>query len=264
MEVDGSISAVVFDVQRFALHDGPGIRTTVFVKGCPLRCAWCHNPEAMSPQPERMTMPCVDSLDPAEQTTRLVGKTWSMAEVMAVVLRDRAYYERSGGGLTVSGGEPLCQLRFTTALLTAARQQQIHTCLDTSGMASRHSMEAVLPWVDLFLFDYKVTGQAKHDIWTGASERVILGNLALLDQAGAVVELRCPIIPGVNDDEEHFAAIRALRRRHRCIRSVRVMPHHDIGRGKWTALGRPAPDFRNATAQEVDRWRAQCQVDGRT
>ena len=202
-------SGNLFDLQRFSLHDGPGIRTAVFMKGCPLRCVWCHNPESQSRKPQisfraevcalcaacvaackqnahvvnataaatpvgghefhreacKVCGKCVEAC--VYEALQLSGKETTVEIVMAEVLRDRPYYASSGGGLTLTGGEPLAQLDFTVELLTAARSAGIHTCLETSGYASRRAFEKVLPLVDLFLYDYKVTDPRRHREWTG-------------------------------------------------------------------------------------------------
>jgi pyruvate formate lyase activating enzyme len=270
---------VVFDVERFAITDGPGIRTTVFLKGCPLRCAWCQNPEGMSARPEVLYFEhlcggcraCVGVCEkeahvfegtkhvfrrdrctacgrcaeacPAEALS-LSGREMSVDDVMGVVLRDRAFYERSGGGMTLSGGEPMSQPRFAEALLAAAREEGLSTALDTSGVAQWSDYEAVLPLVDLFLFDVKDTDAARHREYTGVDPAAILDSLRRLDEAGAAIRIRCVIVPGVNDAPEHIARAREMARSLKRCAGIDVLRYHALGHGKWRALGREPKEFR--------------------
>ena len=266
------IKGTVFDVQRCSLHDGPGIRTTVFAKGCPLRCVWCHNPESISPEPEltffvdkcvgcgacaavcpkkahlvedgrrelrrsicRRCFRCVDVCD--FDALRVAGREWTVGEVMDLVLRDRIFYEESGGGLTVSGGEPLMQPAFLEALLAETRREGLRTCLDTSGAAGADVFERILPLVDLFLFDYKATDPDRHRELTGADNTAILRNLNRLCRAGATVRLRCPLVPGVNDDDGHLRGIADLCRRYPDLQGVDVMAYHGLAHQKYERFG---------------------------
>ena len=291
MPLATAADGMVFDIQRFSVHDGPGIRTTVFLKGCPLRCQWCHNPESWSPDPElsyRADL-CLDCLDcvavcptGAQQATdgvhvldheacqacgdcvdvcsqgalRVIGGRMSVDEVMAEVLRDGAYYASSGGGLTLSGGEPLAQAEFAWALLRAAKRHGLHTCLDTSGYAPAETLRAVAGDVDLFLWDYKATGEEKHRELTGVEGEPILANLDWLMAHGARVALRCPMIPGVNDAPEHLAAIAALSARYPELEAVDVLPYHALARHKAEQIGFHAPlgDLPSADEQTIAGW----------
>lgn len=268
------MTGIVFDIQRFALHDGPGIRTTVFLKGCPLQCLWCHNPEsqAFAPQlshnPERCgTCPAcleakergVASLKPAAAYVEacpngaftLIGEPMTVERVMDEVMRDEAYYRRSGGGLTLSGGEPLAQFDFALALLKAAKERGLHTCLDTSGAVSERKIAEVAEFVDLFLFDYKATDPAEHQRLTGASNARILANLDFLYRRGARIRLRCPLIPSVNDTPEHLGGIAALSARYPDLESVEVMAYHDLGKDKAARVGMTYPLPHVPTADEA-------------
>lgn len=243
---------IVFDIQRAAMHDGPGIRTTVFLKGCPLRCLWCHNPESQSPSPQR------------GKSGKIYGREMTVDEVMATVVRDRRYYATSGGGLTVSGGEPTVQFAFCLALLGAARREAIHTCLDTCGCAPWEKFERLLPLVDLFLYDYKATGDDDCRRLTGAGDDLVKDNLARICAAGGRVRLRCPIIPGVNDSPGHFAAIAALAKKPPQIEAIDLMPYHDIGRAKYDDLGRPRPGLAThiPDGRETRSWLAALAAAG--
>jgi pyruvate formate lyase activating enzyme len=216
---------IVFDIQRSAMHDGPGIRTTVFLKGCPLRCFWCHNPESQALPPQ------------TGLGGKIYGRAMSVEAVMAVVRRDIAFYRASGGGLTISGGEPTFQADFCVALLRAAKAEGLHTCLDTSGCFSAAMRERVRPLTDLFLFDWKATGADRHRALTGVSEEPIRANLESLLEAGAAVWLRCPLVPTVNDQPEHLRAIAELSRRYPALGRVDILPYHRTGAGKWRDLG---------------------------
>ncbi|WP_309383237.1 radical SAM protein [Cerasicoccus frondis] len=214
---------VVFDIQRASLHDGPGLRTTVFLKGCPLRCAWCHNPESQQRAPQM------------GQSGKVYGCWMSVEEVMAVVRADRAFYESSGGGLTISGGEPTVQFEFCLALLATAKADGIHTCLDTCGQVSPKRLSQLLPWVDLFHYDLKHFDPHEHQRWTGVDGKLILQNLRMLIEAGARIHLRCPIVPGVNDNQDHEAFLQEWESREE-IEFLERLNYHSIGNAKYEDL----------------------------
>lgn len=257
-----AMKGIIFDIKKFAVHDGPGIRTTVFLKGCPLRCAWCHNPEGIAPGPEIMVFAdrcvrgCRDCLAacprgalkkvrnailldrglcdgcgacaevcPAE-ALQSAGRTVSVAAVMDEVARDIPFYERSDGGVTFSGGEPLAQPEFLRELLLACRAQSIHTAVDTSGHAPFSAYEKLLPLVDLFLYDLKIIDDERHRRFTGVSNRLILENLEKLSRSGAALSLRVPLLPGVNDADDDLRALArfcsALAKRH----PLHILPYH--------------------------------------
>jgi len=226
--LEDAATGIVFDIQRASLHDGPGLRTTVFLKGCPLRCAWCHNPESQHLPPE------------TGKSGKVYGKTMSAEDVMAVVRADCPYYEHSGGGLTLSGGEPTVQFDFCLALLRAAQAEGIHTCLDTCGHFPADRLDALLPLVDLWHYDFKLGNPAEALRWTGVDGQRIGENLATLMRTEAVIRLRCPIIPGVNDTPEHHARIEAFRQSGR-FETVEALSYHTIGASKYEDLGRPTP-----------------------
>ncbi|MBQ7475234.1 MAG: glycyl-radical enzyme activating protein [Clostridia bacterium] len=275
---------LVFNIQRFSLHDGPGIRTGVFLKGCPLRCRWCHNPEGFTMAAELEYNPvkcigcgrctvcpegchriadgahlfdrtgcvkcfrCVDAC-PAGALLR-AGREYTVDEVMETVEKDRPYYENSGGGLTVSGGEPLLQWEFTLALLKEARARGIDTAIETSGFAPSEVIKAISSYVDVFLFDYKVTDPGDHEKYTGVPRAPILENLRLLNEEGRRVVLRCPIIPGVNDDDGHFDAIAELSRELDSVFRVDLEPYHELGTAKYPKFGKEASFSAEPPAKE--------------
>jgi glycyl-radical enzyme activating protein len=267
------VKGLIFDIQRFSLHDGPGIRTTVFLKGCPLRCIWCHNPESMKMAPqlrykkEKCTgctscvSMCSNSAHDVVEGIHIVdfarckfsgrcaevcafgalqqiGREMTLEEIMAEVIKDQLYYENSGGGITISGGEPMLQFPFVMELLKQAGDMGVHTCIETSGYADIEKYRGILPLVDLFLFDYKATGEEQHKALTGMGQELILSNLDFLAQNGARIILRCPLIPGINDQIEHLQAISLLSRKYERIEGVEILPYHDYAKGKWVEIGK--------------------------
>lgn len=240
-------TGIIFDIKRYAIHDGPGIRTAVFLKGCPLNCLWCHNPQSISPKLETAFYKdrCV-SCGRCDEGCRfgarqMIGRTVTVGDVMQTVRKDAAYYANSGGGLTVSGGEPLMQPHFTLGLLQAAREEGIHTCLDTSGYASFDILKPLIPYTDLFLFDIKETDDQKHREYTGVGNQLIFENLRRLDEESAELVIRCPIVPGLNDRPDHFEGIRQLMSSLRHVKKVEINPFHPYGADMAAALGREYP-----------------------
>jgi pyruvate formate lyase activating enzyme len=221
---------LVFDIQRSSLHDGPGLRTTVFLKGCPLKCAWCHNPESKSPHPQKGL------------SSKVYGEWMDVESVMASVLADREYYETSGGGMTLSGGEATQQYDFCKILLKAAKDEGIHTCLDTCGQVNSHKLEALIPLVDLFHYDYKIASGSEHKHWTGSDGTLIQQNLNMLVDKGCAIILRCPIIPGVNDTIAHRKSLDLFRESPQFL-GVEELPYHRTGEEKYRDLGMEIPDF---------------------
>ena len=272
-------TGVCFDLQRYAIHDGPGIRTTVFLKGCPLFCSWCHNPEGRRPEPEihLFTERCIRcgsclevcpirtatapvSLPMADRpgcthcgccadaclsdARRLVGRTTTVHELLDEIERDRPFYEESGGGVTFSGGEPLLQIAFLLECLRACRRRRIHTAVDTCGYTSREQILDVAGQTDLFLYDLKILDEHRHYNETGVPLAPILENLRALDGAGAEILVRVPILPGINDDADNIDAIGALLSSLVRTRCVHLLPYHPMASGKYQRMGVASPPAR--------------------
>lgn len=267
---------LVFDIQHFCLDDGPGIRTTVFLKGCPLRCIWCHNAEGLSPNPQiyfahekclrcgmcaevcpenvhsfpnhvhetdfsacAMCGACVKVC--SSEALRVAGKRMTAQDILKEVLKDKPFYDQSEGGITLSGGEPLLQGEFACELAELCAQNGLHVCVETSGYCSNRTIQQIMPYVNLFLFDYKHYDPEKHKLYTGADNRLILQNLQFLSENGKHIILRCPIIPGCNDSEPHYEAIAELANKLHGVIEIHIEPYHPFGLSKYRSIGRDAP-----------------------
>ena len=229
-ELTARVKGLVLDVEHSATKDGPGIRTVVFLKGCLLRCIWCHNPESWSFQPETVE----DTVRGGKLT---YGKERTVADVLEEVLRDKPFYDASGGGLTLSGGEPLAQAKFATELFRAAKDAGVHTAVETCGHLPRKVLEDVRPYVDLWLYDVKGMDGELHRKHTQVDNRLILENLRWLDGQGAKIVLRCPMIPGLNDSEANLAALAALADALDGVSRIDVEPYSPFGTDKGRQLG---------------------------
>ena len=281
----------VFNIQRFSLFDGPGVRTVVFLKGCPLRCIWCHNPEGIRREPQIMynsqrCIACGECIEmcpknlhiiqnglhgylrdgcegcgkcakacPTEAVS-LAGRLMDTEAVMTAVMRDLSLYKESGGGLTLSGGEPLYQGEFAISLLSAAKEQGITTCVETCGQAKREVIAEAAKYTDDFYFDYKATGDEMHKKLCGVPQTVILENLALLCELGARVTLRCPIVEDENEFPDHIRGIGETAGKYSCIKEVHLEPYHRLGVSKSEKLGETSA--YDGKAPERSRLEAYC------
>ena len=267
---------MIFDIQKFSLHDGPGIRTTVFFKGCNMNCRWCHNPESLKRTPQvfynenicahcmacaavcktganikegerhRLRFEKCEACGKCEDACvytalKMAGREMTVDAVMKEIMSDLVFYEHSGGGATFSGGEPTLQPGFLLALLRECKNKGVHTCLDTNGVTPPDILERLIDLTDLFLLDYKITGEEAHVKYTGQPLKAVMDSLELLESRSAKVILRCPIIPGINDDEKHRSKINELKEKFTCVQSAEDMEYHELGRGKWKAIGLTPP-----------------------
>lgn len=239
------MEGTIINVTRFCTDDGPGIRTTVFLKGCPLRCVWCHNPESQCPEAERYL------------TGETVGKRVDTREILEEAERDIPFYACSGGGVTVSGGEPLLQPEFTGEILRLCKEKGIHTAVETSGFGSVGAVETALAHCDLVLFDIKETEEGNHLAYTGVPLGPILENLRHIERMQIPVVLRLPIIPGLNDRKEHFQKVKDLASRLSCCKGVQIMPYHKLGEYKYRQLGREYPYscLQEPEKETVEAWK---------
>ena len=219
----------IFDIQRFSVHDGPGVRTIVFLKGCPLRCRWCCNPESQSYEIEQMLQ---------NGAVKTVGRDVTVDEVLKTVLKDRIYYRRSGGGMTLSGGEMLMQPQFAQALLKAAKQNGITTAVESTGFAPFSTIEKLLPYIDTFLMDIKHIDSAVHKEYTSQPNELILENALRIAKSGTHLIIRTPVIPGFNDSAEDIAAIARFASSLPGVNEMHILPYHRIGQDKYSGLGR--------------------------
>lgn len=282
-------TATIFDIERNSYVDGPGIRTTVFFKGCNLRCAWCHNPESQSaapqmlyyrdkctgcgkcrqvcPTPEKCTLCGRCTIFCPVDARNVCGKKYTADEVMEEIEKDTAFYRNSGGGVTFSGGECMLQADFLAELLKRCREKGIHTAVDTAGHVPFGSFEKVLPYTDLFLYDIKCFDTQKHKKYVGVGNELILENLQKLLEAGAAVWIRIPVIPGVNDSVEEMKEIREFL--ERCdglqlsekasdsgIQRVELLPYHAMGENKYRAMDAEPTVFSAPSEEKMRELRA--------
>ena len=265
---------MIFDIKRYAIHDGPGIRTTVFLKGCPLKCLWCHNPEGIAREREFMwwkekCIACRDCqnactkgaislsddsllLDPLKcdlcgacvdvchsQALKLVGKKMTVAQAIKEIEKDMVFYDESGGGVTFSGGEPLMQPYFLHSLLKACKELGIHTTVDTCGYANPKVLLKISKHVDLFLYDLKMINDEKHIKFTGVSNKLILENLKKLSEKRQKIIMRFPLIPGVNDDEKDILELGMFVSSLKIVRELSILPYHKAGFEKLKRMKKP-------------------------
>ncbi|HOA20588.1 MAG TPA: glycyl-radical enzyme activating protein [Sedimentibacter sp.] len=278
------MKASIFNIQKFSIHDGPGIRTTVFFKGCPLQCIWCHNPESQNLGKEILydknkctlcgscikicqnnaielkdndleinmdkctfcgdcTVCCINS------AKQIAGKEYTVDEVMKEVLKDRVFYKNSKGGVTLSGGEPLIYAAFVEELLMELKKENIHTAVDTCGAVDFKVLERISKYTDLFLYDIKSMDEEKHILYTGVSNKNIINNLINLSKIHNNINLRLPIIEGINADENHIFEILKLIKNTN-IKKINLLPYHDIAMHKYEKLGRKYYEYMKRPADE--------------
>ena len=303
-----NVKGRIFDIQRYSIHDGKGIRTIVFLKGCVLRCRWCCNPESQEYAIQTMLVPDImpfgmpngsgvlEADGKLRRKPKTVGEDVTVAEVMETVERDRPYYWRSGGGLTLSGGESLCQPEFAAALLRAAKERVINTAMESMGCAKFEVIKMLLPWLDHYLMDIKHMDAAKHKEFTGRSNELMLENARKIaaysqevasgakplgtmgpEQGGGFrarmeLSIRVPVIPTFNDSEEEIRQIARFADSLPGVRRLCLLPYHRLGQDKYEGLGREylMPDILPPTAEKMEQLkravegssRLACQIGG--
>ena len=229
------MKGIVFSFKRFSVHDGPGIRQTVFFKGCPLNCWWCHNPESQDIKSEKaIRKNILDGFTYEQEET--IGKLMNVNEVMREITQDSIFYDESGGGVTFSGGEPLLQHDFLSNILDSCNKMGIHTAIDTSGYASKKVIKKIAGKTNLFLYDLKLMDDEMHKKYTGVSNKPILENLKYLNGIGKKVIIRFPVIPGVNDTDENIQAMKKFLKTLKNIREISLLPYHNIANHKYEKI----------------------------
>lgn len=230
------MQGVIFDIKHYAIHDGPGIRQTIFFKGCALGCWWCHNPESRSQEP--FTYNKKEKIDGrVVKVTETVGKKYSVDELLKVIEKDMVFFEESGGGVTISGGEPLQQYDFLLKLLKECKKRDIHTCLDTTGLAQQDKMAEIAQYTDHFLYDIKHIDNEQHRKYTGVHNEAILANLSYIDSIGKDIWIRYVLVPGINDDEGDLLKMLAFLKELKHVKKINILPYHKIGGQKYHRFG---------------------------
>jgi pyruvate formate lyase activating enzyme len=259
------MKGLIFSIRRYSIHDGPGIRVTLFMKGCPLNCKWCHNPEGISPLQESV----VNILRVGEKEfcrNENAGKYYSMEEILSLLDRDRAFMDHSKGGVTFSGGEPMLQFDFLYSTIKACRERGYQTAIDTSGYSPPEHFESLIPYTDLFLFDIKHLDEIKHFDATGVSNSLILENYRLILEKASAVALRIPVIPGFNDDPDHVGKLVQfiISTKTNALVKINLLPYHRTGSSKYRRFS--LPDRMEGTAppdaSEMEKLKKQFQATG--
>lgn len=254
----------IFDIQRYSIHDGPGIRTIVFLKGCALRCKWCCNPESQEYSIQKMMV---------NDKEKIIGRDVTVEEVMEIVEKDRPYYRRSGGGLTLSGGESLCQPEFARSLLMAAQEVGISTAMESMGYAKYEVIESILPYLDDYLMDIKHVNTRKHQEFTGESNELMLENAVKIAYSRKTnLSIRVPVIPTFNDTKEEILQIAKFADELPGVERIYLLPYHRLGQGKYEGLGRtyemkdilpPDNEYMEMLKREVEKSTdLRCQIGG--
>lgn len=254
------MKALISDIKRFAVHDGDGIRTTIFFKGCPLKCVWCHNPESLSFKPqiafyENKCIGCGECQKDGfvieeclGEAKILYGKEITVEELIPLLLEDKDFYETSGGGVTLSGGECLCQADFCAELLKSLKEKGINTAVDTCGFVPKEAIDKVLSYTDTFLYDIKAIDEEVHIKCTGQSNKIILENLKYIDSCNKSIEIRIPYVPNYNNNQ--IEKIARFLRPLKSIKKVKVLPYHNYAGSKYAALGMENTLPRNLPTEE--------------
>ena len=259
---DLDVKGRIFDIQRYSIHDGGGIRTIVFLKGCPLRCKWCCNPEGQHYNVEKMTLGGKE---------KIVGQDVTVGEIIDIVERDRIYYRRSGGGLTLSGGESLTQPDFAVALLKTAKERGINTAMESTGFADFSVISRYLPYLDLYLMDIKHMNSAKHKEFTSQPNELILENAKKITDAGARLIVRTPVIPTFNATKEEIGEIAKFASSLKGVTQMHILPYHRIGTDKDKGLNRdysltgiepPSKELMNELLEVVNSYGLKGQIGG--
>ncbi len=268
------MKATIFDIQRNSYVDGPGIRTTVFFKGCNLKCKWCHNPESQNSKKEILFYKnkctgcgrCKDltvddkSFICFNDAKEICGKEYLVDEVFKEVVKDKAYYETSNGGVTFSGGECMLQIDFLCEILKMCKENDIHTAVDTAGCVSWEHFEKILPYTDLFLYDIKCMDADAHKKWVGADNTLILENLKKLLKSGVDIWVRIPVIPGVNDSIDEMKKIKSFFDENGYPEKVELLPYHAMGEHKYSAIGKDAEVFSVPDKDKMEEFKKLFEV----
>jgi pyruvate formate lyase activating enzyme len=234
------MQGLVFSVKRYSINDGPGIRVTFFLKGCPLNCLWCHNPEGLSPFPETVIQR--NKIGEREFCkSQEAGQFYSPEALLDIIEKERVFINHSKGGVTFSGGEPMLQPEFLYEALKRCRENRYHTAVDTSGQSSAENFKLIMPVTDLFLFDLKHLDDSKHIEYTGVSNTLILDNYRLLNESEKDIYVRIPVIPGYNDDADHLHRLKSFLASpaSRSVRKICLLPYHKTGTSKYMKFNVP-------------------------
>jgi pyruvate formate lyase activating enzyme len=245
----------IFDIKKFAIHDGPGIRTTIFFQGCPLECQWCHNPECLSSELLEID-PGNDNHRwhwPTTRDSRKIGQKVSVESVLEEIVSDEIFYDQSGGGVTFSGGEPMMQIDFLWELLDKCREQGIHTAVDTSGLADSADFERIYHLTDLFLYDLKLIDNDAHQQYTGSSNELVLSNLNWLSSRDGKVQIRVPLVPGITDTDTNLQAISDAVTSLGNIHEISLLPYNKMGEDKYQRFNIPLKTgpYKRQTDEEL-------------
>lgn len=256
------MKGLIFDIKRFAINDGPGIRTTVFLKGCPLDCRWCHNPEGKSMEIEET--PATEKSNQVSYHRRSIGRRWiDSTSLVSEILKDEVFYQESGGGVTFSGGEPLMQPDFLLRTLLTCKTTGIRTAVDTCGYADSEKLKAIMPYTDLFLYDLKVIDPELHLKYTGVSNELILKNLELIADSGASIIIRIPVVRGVNDTPENISGlIRLLASLSSKIEGIHLLSYHHLAKSKYEKLGKPFDAMEDFEPGDIPFMKKQLEREG--